>query len=924
MQKFRTFSFKIFHTAIIVLSFLIIGTLPIKSFAGNQPDVQNLRVEYKSNPLGIGTLQPRLSWEIISSARNFMQSSYQIKVSETLNDLHNSKNLIWDSGKIKSGNSNQIIYNGKELKSKQRVYWQVKIWGNDGSESDWSKPAFWEMGLLNPSDWQAIWIEPDLNENTSEYNPSPYLRKEFNNSKKVKFARAYVTSHGLYEFHLNGKKVSDQLFTPGWTSYNYRLQYQVYDITEKINSGKNAIGVILADGWYRGPLKWDMKRNNYGEKLGLLLQINIEYEDGTSEIVKSDNSWKSSTGPILMSGIYDGEIYDARLEKSGWDEINYNDKNWNGTIEKQYPQNILIASEGPEVKNTVTIKPINKFIAPNGDLVFDMGQNMVGWIHFSLLGKEGEKIILRHAEVLDQQGNIYLDNLRRAKQQVEYTFKGGKKETFEPHFTFQGFRYVAVTNFKGEINLENITGKVIHSDMTPAGNFECSDPLINQLQKNIQWGLRGNFVDVPTDCPQRDERLGWTGDAQVFAPTACFNMDAASFYTKWMKDFSVDQLSDGRIPHVLPNILGDDGGAAGWADAAVIIPWTIYENYGDTRILEAQYESMKKWIDYLQNLSGNEYLWNKSVGFGDWLAFATNNSDYPGATTDKDLIGTAYFYHSVSLLQKIAVVLGKDKDAEKYLELMKNIKNAFQKEFITQTGRVASNTQTAYVLALDFDLVPENQRAVAAKRLADDVDKFEHITTGFLGASRLTKILTDFGYEDLAYMLLFNKNYPSWLYPVTKGATTIWERWDGIKRDGSFQSEGMNSFNHYAYGAVGKWIYSFIAGIDFDPKNPGYKNIIINPNVPKELSFAKADYNSIMGKISTAWKVENNVFYFDVEIPANTTADVFLPTNIADNILENGNKIKNVKEINSITTSNGKTVLKIGSGKYSFEIKNFN
>jgi len=892
------------------------------SLAAANPVVTALRVEYKTNPVGIDAASPRLSWEINSGKRNFTQEAYQIRVAGSEADLKDGKDLLWNSGKIISSQSNQIVYKGEELKTGQRVFWQVKIWGTDGRESDWSKTAFWEMGLLKASDWTAKWIEPNLTEVDTDYNPSPMLRCQFEVKKSIKSARAYVTSHGLYEFHLNGQKVGDGLFTPGWTSYNKRLQYQVYDITKQLAKGQNAVGAILGDGWYRGPLRWDKLRNIYGKKLALLLQINIEYSDGTSEIIGTNSNWKASTGPILMSGIYDGEKYDSRLEKNGWDKPGYDDKDWSSAAEKDFSKDILIAAEGPAVKITQTIKPISKFTAPNGDLVFDMGQNMVGWIEFKLKGNAGDKITLRHAEVLDQKGNIYTTNLRSAKQTIEYIFKGNGQEIYEPHFTFQGFRYVAITDFKGDISLNDIEGKVVHSDMTPSGDFECSDSLINRLQKNIQWGLKGNFVDVPTDCPQRDERLGWTADAQVFSPTACFNMDAASFYSKWVKDFKADQHDDGRIPHVIPDVLGkNDAAAAGWADAVTVIPWVLYQSYGDTKVLENQYPAMKKWVEYLRKKTGSSYIWSKNVGFSDWLAFATTDCDYPGATTDKDIIGTAYFYHSTSILQKAAEILGYKEDAENYLQLMQNIKAAFQKEFMTQTGRMASNTQTAYVLALDFGLVPNNLIANCSKRLANDVEDFEHITTGFLGTPHICKILTDNGYEQDADMLLFNKEYPSWLYPVTKGATTIWERWDGIKRNGSFQDSGMNSFNHYAYGAIGAWMYSSIAGIAIDPAKPGYKNIIMKPHAPKELSFAKADYNSIYGKISAGWKTVNGAFIYDIEIPAKTTADVYLPADSKDKVSESGNSLDKISDIQVVKVADGKTVLHIGSGKYHFEVK---
>ncbi|MFA7288499.1 MAG: glycoside hydrolase family 78 protein [Melioribacteraceae bacterium] len=884
------------------------------------PKILNLRTEYKINPIGIESPNPRLSWEIVSKERNFMQSAYQIRAAHSIKDLESNKNLVWDTKKIVSDQSIQVEYSGNKLFSAERVYWQIKIWGSDESESQWSESAYWEMGLLNVSDWKAKWIEPNLVEVENSYNPSPQLRKEFSLNKKIVNARAYVTSHGLYEFHLNGKKISNQLFTPGWTSYNKRLQYQVYDITSDLISGKNAIGVILGDGWYRGPLTWDYTRNIYGNKLGLLLQIVFQYSDGTAETIISDDSWKSTTGPIIMSGIYDGEIYDARIENNKWMKSDFDDKNWSGVITKDFDNKNLVASEGAEVRITEEIKPIKKFVTPNGELVFDFGQNMVGWVQFKLKGNVGDKIVLRHAEVLDQNGNIYLANLRKAKQKIEYIFKGEGEETFEPHFSFQGFRYVSISDYSGQVELSDLTGKVIHSDMKQTGNFTCSDSLINQLQKNIYWGLRGNFLDVPTDCPQRDERLGWTGDAQVFAPTACFNVDAASFFTKWMKDFEADQLSDGRFPHVVPNMLINAGGAAGWADAGIIVPWTIYQNYGDKRILEVQYPSMKKWIEYLKKNAGESFIWSKGVGYGDWLAFATTKSDYPGATTDKDLIGTAYFYYSTNLMYNIASVIGKNEDAKEYFSLMKNIKEAFQKEFITSTGRIASNTQTAYLLALAYDLYPDNFKPIAAERLAEDVKRFGHITSGFLGSSHIAKILSDFGYHELAFKLLFRTDYPSWLYPVTKGATTIWERWDGIRANGTFQSDGMNSFNHYAYGAIGKWLYSDIAGIGIDPEKPAYKNIIVNPLTNDKLKFANANFHSMYGDISSSWKLENGKFLLRVEIPANNTADIYLPTEIKENISESGKPIKDILGINSIKIQNGKTVITVGSGTYNFEV----
>ncbi len=885
--------------------------------------VVNLRVEYKNNPVGIDTKHPRLSWEILSTERDVIQSAYQIRAAESEKSLKSGKNLLWDTGKVSSDQSIHIPYQGPALQSGQRIYWQVRVWDSKNKASKWSDVAYWEMGLLNPADWKATWIEPELEEDVSQSNPCPMLRKEFSLKSKVKSARVYVTSLGLYEMHLNGQRVGDQVFTPGWTSYDKRLQYQTYDVTPFLKKGKNAVGVILGDGWYRGNLGFRGQRNTYGKKLALLLQINIEYQDGRQEIICSDTTWKASTGPILMSDIYNGEIYDARLEKDGWTLPGFNDSDWVGVKAIHHSKEILIAPEGPPVRKIQEIQPIKIIKTPKGETVIDMGQNMVGWVRLKVSGPAGTIVTLRHAEVLDKEGNFYTENLRGAKQTDQYILKGEGEEIFEPHFTFHGFRYVAVEGFPGKLTLDNLTGIVIHSDMTPAGNFECSNPLVNQLQHNIQWGQKGNFLDVPTDCPQRDERLGWTGDAQVFARTACFNMDAAAFYTKWMKDFIADQQPDGAIPHVIPNVLSyrkptGSSASAGWADAALIVPWTVYLNYADKRILETQYECMKKWVEYIRKKAGDTYLWNTGHHFGDWLAFNTTRSDYPGATTDKDLIATAYFARSTQLLLKTAKILGKEEDVREYTDLLEKIKKAFLNEFVTPNARLSSNTQTAYSLALAFDLLPESMRQRAAERLANDVKKFKHITTGFLGTPLICHVLTRYGYNDLAYMLLLREDYPSWLYPVKRGATTIWERWDGIKPDGSFQNPGMNSFNHYAYGAIGEWLYRVIAGIEIDENQPGYKHIIIQPQPGGNFTYARAYTHSMYGKINSGWRIENSTFTLEVEIPANTTATVQLPNAKLEEVKESNKPLKKAKGVKSYSQMGSQVVIEIGSGKYIF------
>ena len=677
-----------------------------------------LRTEYKENPLGIDVRSPRLSWRIESAGRGVVQTAYEVRVARSERGLPSKGGLVWSSGKVASDESIQRPYEGPALRSGERYSWQVRVWDGSGKPSAWSAPAWWEMGLLSPSDWKASWIEPGLPEDVTKSGPVPMLRREFKLGGVIERARAYVTSHGLYEMYLNGHRVGDAFFTPGWTSYNKRLQYQTYDVTALLKTGANAVGVQLGNGWYRGNLPGGIDRRNvYGERLALLLQLEVTYTDGREELIGTDQGWKAATGPILMAEIYHGETYDARLEKPGWTAPGFDDQGWSAVQVVSHRKDDLVAPAGPPVRRIEELKPVKILRTPAGDTVADMGQNMVGWVRLKAQGPAGTTVTLRHAEVLDKQGNLYTENLRAAKATARYTLKGGGPETFEPHFTFFGFRYVAVDGYPGELTPDALTGVVVHSDMAPASEFETSKPLVNQLQHNILWGQKGNFLDVPTDCPQRDERLGWTGDAQVFSRTAAFNMDVAGFFTKWLRDVAADQFEDGRVPHVVPNVLtrpdNPAAGSAGWADAAVIVPWNMYLAYGDRRILEEQYDSMARWVEYERKRAGDDYLWTGDFHFGDWLAYAAPSREarsYPGATTGKDLIATAFFAHSTDLLQRTALVLGKRDDAARYGDQLARIKSAFREEFVSGRGRVGENTQTAYVLALQFDLLPEELR----------------------------------------------------------------------------------------------------------------------------------------------------------------------------------------------------------------------
>ncbi|WP_333888447.1 family 78 glycoside hydrolase catalytic domain [Sphingobacterium siyangense] len=854
-----------------ILGFLIV--LNLSTFA-QKLAVIDLKVEHLSNPLAVETEIPRLSWKITSTEKHTQQTEYEIRVGTNKTFLNKDKDLVWKH-RASTDQSVLIDYAGSPLQSKKKYFWQVRVKDNHGNTSAWSTIGFFQMGI-SASDWSAQWITVSGKDTSSR---SPLFRKEFSLKKKIKSAMAYITAKGLYEAKLNGVRISDTYFAPGWTSYKNQLQYQVYDVTALLRVGSNALGASLGNGWYKGRIGFGNQHNFYGDTRGLLLQLEVEYTDGTRETINTDENWKYTYGPIMASDIYDGEIYDARMEITGWDNIGFKeDSNWKNVNVMNKGTEKLIAMSGPPVRKHEQFKALSIFKTPKGETVVDFGQNLVGWVILKAQGPTGTKITLSHAEVLTKEGNFYTTNLRSAKAQDSYILKGGAEQVFEPHFTFQGFRYVKVEGYPGELKSDDLTAVALHSDMATTGKFTTSNSLINQLQHNIQWGQKGNFVDVPTDCPQRDERLGWTGDAQAFANTAAYNMDVAGFFTKWLKDVKADQQPSGLIPHVVPNVLGiNDGASAGWADVATIIPWDMYRAYGDRRILEVQYESMQKWVGYITSVAKNN-LWNSGFHFGDWLFYRPNDdNDGRAAVTDKYLIAQTFYAHSTQLLINAAEVLGKKEDVAKYTALLSNIKAAFAKEYMTPTGRLVSGTQTAYVLALQFDMLPEELRSACADRLVANIrDYGNHLTTGFLGTPYICHVLTRFGHNDVAYDLLMQESYPSWLYPVKMGATTIWERWDGIKPDGSFQTPDMNSYNHYAYGAIGDWMYRTIAGINSAADAPGYKSIVIAPKPGGKLTHAAAELETVYGTIKSAWVLENNLLKLDVTVPANTRAKIVL------------------------------------------------
>ncbi len=902
----------------LLIVLLIVQSVAYTCFS--QVKVQNLLCENVSNPFGLDVTAPRFSWQLSADKRGVMQTGYEIRVGNNAASLTKNKGIVWPTGKVMSDSSVHVTYQGTALQSGTKYYWQVRVWDNDGKASEWSDVAWWQTALLNTSDWKAKWIETAGDE---AERASPLFRTQFNTGKKIRSATAYITSHGLYEAQINGQRVGDAFLTPGWTSYNKRLQYQVYDVTNMLKSGANAVGVMLGSGWYRGFIGFSGQKDFYGKKLALLFQLDITYADGSKESVVSNENWKSSTGSIQNSEIYNGESIDAREEKSGWAIAGFDDSKWNNVKTEDFNNDILVATYNEPVKKHEVFKAIHVFKTPKGEQVVDFGQNLVGWVVIKAKGNAGDKISVWHAEVLDKTGNFYTTNLRAAKAEDEYILKGGGEETFEPHFTFHGFRYIKIEGYPGDLSPDNFTAVALYSDMRPTGTFTSSNPLINQLQHNIQWGQKGNFLDVPTDCPQRDERLGWTGDAQVFSRTATFNMNVNNFFAKWLKDVAADQRPSGSVPFVIPNVLGDNaGGSTGWADVCTIIPWNMYLAYGDKNILAAQYPSMKAWVDYMKNASKDD-LWNTGFHFGDWLFYhPDDDNDGRAAVTNKYLIAQCFYANSTQLLINAATVLGKTDDAAAYTQLLQKVKEAFMKEYVTPNGGLVSGTQTAYVLALNFDMLPENLRAQAAARLADNVKSYgNHLTTGFLGTPYLCHVLTRFGYSDVAYQLLLQDTYPSWLYPVKMGATTIWERWDGIKPDSTFETPSMNSFNHYSYGAIGDWMYRAVVGIDTYNDGVGYKHIKVMPHLGKGLTSASASLQTYYGILSNGWKTTDGMITMDVEIPANTTADIYIPAASADAVTEGSNMLSSVKDIKVTGTENGYVVLKAGSGKYHFEVK---
>ena len=819
----------------------------------------DLTIEYKTDPLGLDEVQPRFSWKLESDRNDTRQSAYRITVS--------NGEPLWDSGRVESEQSILIEYMGALFSPRTAYTWTATVWDNHGESA--SASARFETGLLSGAAFEgrAKWITHGL---SKEDAASPVFTKSFPVTKPVRKARLYAAALGLYEAEINGKKVDDTYFTPGWTSYHKRLQYQTCALT--LREGENTLRATLGKGWYSGALGFTPSPNHYGDTTALLAMLIVSYADGTEDVIGTDESWDVSTGAIRFSELYDGETQDWTLGETA--------------VGKALPFErgfeTLFAQENEPVRCLCRLPVSRAFTAPNGERLFDFAQNLSGWVEVKIKGQKGQKLTLRHAESLDENGNFYTGNLSFARATDTYILNG-ETQTLRPHFSFHGFRYVCVEGLEDGQEI-TLTACHLSSDLKENGSFSCSDARVNRLQQNIVWSQRDNYLDVPTDCPQRSERLGWTGDATAFTPTAVFHQNNMPFMRKWLRDLAADQTAETGAPQVVPDVLSDgatggQNGAAYWGDVATAVPWTLYGTYGDKRVLHDQYESMKTWTEYVRRQCGENGLWQSGFQYGDWLGLdAEMNAlaDERKGATDDYFVANACYLGTLRIMADTAAVLGNTEDETLYRELREKVLAAFRDEYVTKTGRLVSETQTALTLALHFGLVEEKDREAVAARLEQNIAAHKtHLTTGFIGTPYLCLALSDNGRHELAGKLLLQEENPGWLYEVKMGATTVWERWNSILPDGSFNPANMNSLNHYAYGAIGRWLYTRLCGLR--RLEPGYKRFAVAPGFIKGITHAELRYESVYGTIKTAWRCEKGTVTVDLTVPANTEAELHLP-----------------------------------------------
>lgn len=813
--------------------------------------ITNLLVEYLETPCLIGCLNPRFSWKIKSEKNDSFQESYHIIITH-------KNEIIWDSTLVYSDQSHNIHYAGVPLKEGHEYNIEVSVTDNNGNLASYENT--FETTRLHSLEPQFITYAPDFDNSTL-----PVFTKTITLTKEIKKAMMYVTALGIYDVYVNNQRVSDTYFAPGWTNYKKRLQVQAYSI-DQLKVGENTIEITVAPGWYRGVIGFTRQAEHYGNQSAIMMNLFLDYSDNSKEIHVTDTAWKIKHSQVTSSEIYYGEHTNSMFTAVNEFE----------SVKFDFDPSRLISQESEPVRITQRLEAIELITTPKGETVLDFGQNLTGLVEFTIKGTKDQKVVIHHAETLDKDGNFYPDTLRSAISQDHFILDG-TFQTLMPRFTFHGFRYIRIEGLDSiQINKEDFVACVMHSDLRKSGEWSTSHPLINQLQSNIYWSQRDNFLDIPTDCPQRDERLGWTGDAQVFAKTALFNQNAYLFFRKWLRDLASEQSKEFGVPHIVPNILGNVDGAAGWSDAAVTIPWDLYWIYGDERILSEQYESMKGWIDYITSKCNGQGLWQDGFQYGDWLALDKEESSDRTGATDVYFIANAYFIHVTKLVSQTAEILGFNEDQNFYSNLANHTLSAFRKEYITETGRLVSETQTACILSLKFNLIEEKFRNRVERTLYKNILAHKnHLATGFIGTPLICHALSDSGYHDLAGQLLLKDDYPSWLYAVKKGATTIWERWNSILPNGDFDTSGMNSLNHYAFGAIGDWMYRRIGGLQ--PLQPGYKTFKIAPTFIKGIHDFSLSFDSIYGQIESHFSCKDGFITGKVAVPFNTNAVIILP-----------------------------------------------
>lgn len=836
-----------------------------------------LRAQESADGQFVGVAAPSQGWRLQSSRADVRQLGYELEVSPDA-----GFSAMSSSGFVRRSAPVGAPWPGEPLRSREVRYARVRAWTSAG-RTEWSEPLRIEAALLEPSDWTARPISPAGNVGRREPAPAPILRRSFALERRVAAARLYVTALGVHETWLNGRRVGDAMLDPGWTAYQGRLLYAAYDVTGALRPGENVLAAAVGDGWWRGNLTWMARRAVYGETTALLAQLEVTFEDGSRQVIGTDESWRGSTGAVLAADIYDGSSLDLRSEAAGWRLPGFDDAGWEAVAACELPTGLELRSVPPI--RVVETWPVELRPTAWGTLIGDTGQNLAGYVRLRARGAPGATLRLRHAEVLDDEGRLFTAALRNAKANDAYVLADEKPVLLEPPFTFHGFRYVEVACDPG-VTIESAEVCVLSSDLAQTGTFECSDARINRLFENLRWSQRGNFLSLPTDCPQRDERMGWTGDIQVFAPTACANADARTFLASWLKDLALEQRADGCVPATVPNVIADHPfafGAVGWGDAATLTPWALYEAYGDPGVLAQQYASMRGWVDWCASRRGPDGLWTGDFQLGDWLDPGAPSDKPHLATTHRDYIANAYLAHSARTLARTAHVLGRSQDAQTYDALGRDVAEATWARWRDH----ALSTQAGCAMAIEFEIAPAAEVPAVAGQLARLVDgNGGRIATGFLGTPLVLPALTRGGQVEAAYRLLLNEDCPGWLYQVKLGATTMWERWDAIRPDGSLHAgemdvgEGtsMTSFNHYAYGAVAEWLYRSVAGIAPDGEHPGYGRVIFAPKPGGGLTHARASVLTPYGHTAIAWTAEDDALSVSIEIPPGAYGSFVTPS----------------------------------------------